>query len=72
MDRRPQLAEVLRVAKKHIALIVVANLDRRSQDVHFISGLMSHKTPFIVAELDADCDPFMLLVYAALPKRSAG
>jgi hypothetical protein len=24
-----------------------------------LSGLMSHKTPFIVTELDADVDPFL-------------
>ena len=33
------------------APIIVAKLDRLSRDVHFISGLMSDKTPFIVAEL---------------------
>jgi DNA invertase Pin-like site-specific DNA recombinase len=69
LDRRPQLAEALRVAKKHKAPIVVAKLDRLSRDVHFISGLMSHRTPFIVAELGADCDPFMLHVYAALAEK---
>ena len=34
-----------------------------------ISGLMSHKTPFIVAELGADADPFMLHLYAALAEK---
>src|SRR6202040_2817866 len=38
-------------------------------DVHFISGLMTHKTPFIVAELGADADPFMLHLYAALAEK---
>ena len=37
--------------------------------MHFISGLMMHKTPFIVAELGADADPFMLHVYAALAEK---
>jgi DNA invertase Pin-like site-specific DNA recombinase len=37
--------------------------------VHFISGLMTHRTPFIVAELGADCDPFMLHIYAALAEK---
>jgi hypothetical protein len=32
----------------------VSKLDRLSRDVHFISGLMSHRVPFIVAELGAD------------------
>jgi DNA invertase Pin-like site-specific DNA recombinase len=57
-DRRPKLAAALKSARKHKAPIIVAKLDRLSRDVHFISGLMTHKTPFIVAELGADADPF--------------
>jgi hypothetical protein len=34
--------------------IAVAKLDRLSRDVHFISGLMAHKTPFLVADLGPD------------------
>jgi DNA invertase Pin-like site-specific DNA recombinase len=68
-DRRPQLAEALKLAKRHKAPIIVAKLDRLSRDVHFISGLMAHKTPFIVAELGADADPFMLHLYAALAEK---
>jgi len=30
---------------------------------------MAHKTPFIVAELGADADPFMLHLYAALAEK---
>ena len=30
---------------------------------------MAHKVPFIVAELGADCDPFMLHIYAALAEK---
>jgi hypothetical protein len=48
-----------------MAPVLVAKLDRLSRDVHFISGLMVHKVPFIVAELGADADPFMLHLYAA-------
>jgi DNA invertase Pin-like site-specific DNA recombinase len=44
-------------------------LDRLSRDVHFISGLMSHRVPFIVAELGRDADPFMLHLYAALAEK---
>ena len=39
---------------QHRAPIIVAKLDRLSRDVHFVSGLMSHKTPVIVAELGSD------------------
>ena len=33
--------------------MIVAKLDRLSRDVHFISGLMAHRVPFIVSELRA-------------------
>jgi DNA invertase Pin-like site-specific DNA recombinase len=69
LERRPQLSAALRAARKHKAPIIVAKLDRLSRDVHFISGLMTHKTPFIVAELGADADPFMLHIYAALAEK---
>jgi DNA invertase Pin-like site-specific DNA recombinase len=49
--------------------VVVAKVDRLSRDVHFISGLMNHRVPFIVAELGADADPFMLHLYAALAEK---
>jgi hypothetical protein len=38
---------------------VVAKLDRLSRDGHSISGLMAHKTPFLVAELGPDVKPFL-------------
>ena len=69
LDRRPQLSAALTAPRKLKAPIIVAKLDRLSRDVHFISGLMSHKTPFIVAELGADADPFMLHLYAALAEK---
>jgi DNA invertase Pin-like site-specific DNA recombinase len=69
LDRRPQLSAALTAARKLKAPIIVAKLDRLSRDVHFISGLMTHRTPFIVAELGADADPFMLHFYAALAEK---
>jgi DNA invertase Pin-like site-specific DNA recombinase len=69
LDRRPQLNAALSAARKLKAPIIVAKLDRLSRDVHFISGLMTHRTPFIVAELGADADPFMLHLYAALAEK---
>jgi DNA invertase Pin-like site-specific DNA recombinase len=68
-DQRPELAAALEAAKEHDAPVLVAKLDRLSRDVHFISGLMKHKVPFIVAELGADTDPFMLHLYAALAEK---
>jgi len=69
LERRPQLAAALAMARKRKCAVVVAKLDRLSRDVAFISGLMSQKVPFIVAELGADADPFMLHLYAALAEK---
>src|SRR5580704_12474590 len=69
LERRPRLAEALRVAKKRKAPVLVAKLDRLSRDVHFISGLMAHRVPFIVAELGADVDPFLLHLYSAIAEK---
>jgi DNA invertase Pin-like site-specific DNA recombinase len=69
LDRRPELAAALAHARKARCPVIVAKLDRLSRDVHFISGLMAHKVPFIVAELGADADPFMLHLYAALAEK---
>ena len=49
--------------------MLVAKLDRLSRDVHFIAGLMAQRVPFVVAELGADVDPFMLHIYAALAEK---
>jgi DNA invertase Pin-like site-specific DNA recombinase len=69
LDRRPKLAEALARAKKAKAPVLVAKLCRLSRDVAFISGLMAQRVPFIVAELGADADPFMLHIYAALAEK---
>lgn len=69
LDRRPQLSAALALARKLKCPVVVAKLDRLSRDVHFISGLMTHRVPFVVAELGADADPFMLHIYAALAEK---
>ena len=72
LDRRPKLAEALAKARKAKAAVVVAKLCRLSRDVAFISGLMAQRVPFIVAELGADADPFMLHIYAALAEKERG
>jgi len=69
LEKRPQLAAAMKLAKKNKAPVIVAKLDRLSRDVHFISGLMVHKTQFIVTELGADVDPFMLHIYAAVAEK---
>jgi DNA invertase Pin-like site-specific DNA recombinase len=65
LDQRPQLKAALTAAKRAGVPVVVSKLDRLSRDVAFIAGLMSQRVPFIVTELGADADPFMLHLYAA-------
>ena len=69
LNQRPQLAAALKEARRQKCAVAVAKLDRLSRDVHFLSGLMAHKVPFIVAELGTGVDPFMLHIYAALAEK---
>jgi DNA invertase Pin-like site-specific DNA recombinase len=69
LDRRPQLAAALAAARAARCPVVVAKLDRLSRDVAFVANLMAQRVPFIVAELGADADPFMLHLYAALAEK---
>ena len=69
LDRRPQLAEALSQARRRRCPVAVAKLDRLSRDVHFISGLMAHRVPFLVVELGSDVDPFILHLFAALAEK---
>jgi DNA invertase Pin-like site-specific DNA recombinase len=69
LDRRPQLKAALAKAKALRCPVVVSKLDRLSRDVAFISGLMSQKVNFVVAEFGPDVDPFMLHIYAAVAEK---
>lgn len=69
IDEREGLRAALAKAKKLRCPVIVAKLDRLSRDVAFISGLMARGVPFIVAELGADVDPFVLHLYAALGEK---
>ena len=69
LDRRPQLAAALAEARRRKCSVAVAKLDRLSRDVHFISGLMAERVPFVVADLGADVDPFVLHLFAALGEK---
>jgi DNA invertase Pin-like site-specific DNA recombinase len=72
LERRPQLAAALKAARKSKAPVLVAKLDRLSRDVHFISGLMSHRVEFVVCDLGRQSDPFVLHLYAALAEKERG
>ena len=69
LERRPELAQALAVAKKAKCAVLVAKLDRLSRDVAFIATLMAQRVPFIVAALGPDADPFMLHIYAAIAEK---
>lgn len=69
LNQRPVLAAALNAAKRAKAYVLVAKLDRLSRSVALISSLMAQQVNFIVAELGADTDPFMLHLYAALAEK---
>ena len=69
LTRRPGLAAAILDARKRKCPVVVARLDRLSRDVHFISGLMAEKVPFVVTAFGLDVDPFMLHIYAAVAQK---
>src|SRR6516225_6968559 len=75
LERRPKLKAALKAARKikdedyRSAPIICAKLDRLSRDVHFVSGLMAERVPFICADLGTDTDPFLLHIYAAFAER---
>jgi DNA invertase Pin-like site-specific DNA recombinase len=77
LERRPELAAAMKFARKlgkgskarAATPVIIAKLDRLSRDVHFISGLMVQRVPFIVTELGPDVDPFMLHIHAAVAEK---
>jgi DNA invertase Pin-like site-specific DNA recombinase len=69
LERRPQLAAALAHARRLKAPVLVAKLCRLGRDVHFTSGLMANRVPFVVTELGADADPFLLHLYASLAEK---
>jgi DNA invertase Pin-like site-specific DNA recombinase len=78
LAHRPKLQAALKAARKikdddyRCAPIVVAKLDRLSRDVHFISGLMAERVPFICADLGRDTDPFLLPSTRPSPRKNGG
>jgi DNA invertase Pin-like site-specific DNA recombinase len=75
LDHRPKLLAALKAARRikdddyRCAPIIVAKLDRLSRDVHFVSGLMAERVPFLCADLGTDTDPFLLHIYVAFAER---
>src|SRR5262249_10660031 len=72
LDRRPKLKAALAHARRLKAPAVVSKLCRLGRDVHFISGLMANRGPFIVAELGSNVHPFMLHTSASVAEKERG
>lgn len=51
LSKRPVLCEALAYCKKHKAKLLIAKLDRLARNVHFVSGLMEAKVPFVACDL---------------------
>ncbi|CAO3399387.1 recombinase family protein [Azospirillum palustre] len=68
-DDRPGLNTAIARAQRERCPVVVAKLDRLGRSVHYISGLMAHRVPFIVAEPGVDVAPFTLHLWAALAEK---
>jgi DNA invertase Pin-like site-specific DNA recombinase len=62
---RPELERALQECRKRRATLVIARLDRLARNVHFISGLMERKVPFVAVEFP-EATPVMLHIYAAM------
>jgi DNA invertase Pin-like site-specific DNA recombinase len=67
---RAQLAMALAHCKRIDATLLIAKLDRLARNVHFISGLMETKIPFVACDLPTST-PFMLHIYAAMGEEEA-
>jgi DNA invertase Pin-like site-specific DNA recombinase len=62
---RPELEKAFKECKRRGATLVIARLDRLARNVHFISGLMERKVPFVAVEFP-DATPVMLHIHAAM------
>ena len=70
LDKRPQLRAALDHARKAMATLVIAKLDRLARNVHFISGLIEQRVPIVAADMP-DADITMLQIYAVMAERQA-
>lgn len=47
---RPELAEAVKLCKRHKATLIIAKLDRLARNVHFVSGLMESGVDFVACD----------------------
>lgn len=62
-SNRPVLATAMEHCRKHKATLLIAKLDRLARNVHFISGLIESKLPFVCCDYP-QADKMMLQMMA--------
>jgi DNA invertase Pin-like site-specific DNA recombinase len=67
---RPQLLAAIEHSKRVKATLVIAKLDRLARNVHFISGLMESKVPFVAAD-NPNANKLTVHVMAAMAEYEA-
>lgn len=64
-QNRPELAAAMAECRRRRATLVIATLDRLARNVHFVSGLMESRVPFVAADMPS-ASPFELHIRAAM------
>ena len=67
---RPELAKALAACRRHGATLVIAKLDRLARNVHFVSGLMEAKVPFVCCD-NPNATPLTIHILAAVAEDEA-
>ena len=62
---RPELDAALQECRRCRATLLIATLDRLARNVHFISGLMETRVPFVAVDMP-NASPFELHIRAAM------
>ncbi|HEX2542480.1 MAG TPA: recombinase family protein [Caldimonas sp.] len=65
LEKRPKLAEAIKLAKRRKAVLLIAKLDRLARNVHFVSGLMEQGVEFRCCDFPT-ADRTMLHIYATM------
>ncbi|AFZ69760.1 site-specific recombinase, DNA invertase Pin (plasmid) [Deinococcus peraridilitoris DSM 19664] len=67
---RPQLQKALERTRQEGAVLLIAKLDRLARNVHFVSGLMESRVPFVAVDMP-DVDDLTIHILAAVAEQEA-
>ena len=67
---RPELHRALQQARQDGAVLLIAKLDRLARNVHFVSGLMESRVPFVAVDMP-DVDDLTIHILAAVAEKEA-